>query len=378
MKRFIFFIILLLFSSPIFGQQEAIADKQLLLGCINVGSSETVYHYISAKSDIWQYNLSGEYFYSGGVSSSTLTSIGNLDLQDDDWPGFNFSWLLAEPHWSLSLYKVTNSKQTDKYFYIDSRDSDFGTAEYPVDTYIYFDNTAGAYFHRDGTEIDQGEVVRIWEVHNQPPNTTGLPNYWSNILIDFESGNHPRLVWGPYPSTTLSINNYRVYRKYGQSAYQLLATVSSTTYEYIDESVSFVQPGGAAGVTVQYKVAAVYNTTQQTGYSNSVSYYVKGQQIEKTNNGENQDIKSAFKLDQNYPNPFNPSTRIAFYISENAFVSLKVYDTLGNEIQDLINQEMSSGDYSVNFDGSNLSSGIYFYRLNVNDNSTTKMMMLTK
>ncbi len=92
----------------------------------------------------------------------------------------------------------------------------------------------------------------------------------------------------------------------------------------------------------------------------------------------------SFELEQNYPNPFNPSTIIGFQISEPGFVSLKVFDVLGNEIAVLVNEDKFIGYYKVEFNTSNhinnnnLNSGIYFYRLLVNEVSETKAMILLK
>jgi len=72
-----------------------------------------------------------------------------------------------------------------------------------------------------------------------------------------------------------------------------------------------------------------------------------------------------FSLDQNYPNPFNPTTSIGFRIAEFGFVSLKVYDILGREVATLVNEDKHAGNYEVEFNGSGLSSGIYFYKLSV-------------
>ena len=72
---------------------------------------------------------------------------------------------------------------------------------------------------------------------------------------------------------------------------------------------------------------------------------------------------SGYKLEQNYPNPFNPTTNFEFRIADLGFVSLKIYDVLGNEITTLINKELPSGIHKVEFDGSGLPSGTYFYRL---------------
>jgi hypothetical protein len=78
---------------------------------------------------------------------------------------------------------------------------------------------------------------------------------------------------------------------------------------------------------------------------------------------ENEKFPLTFSLYQNYPNPFNPATTIRYNISEPSFVSLKVYDVLGNEIATLINEAKSAGNYEVEFDGTELSSGIYLYQL---------------
>jgi len=85
-----------------------------------------------------------------------------------------------------------------------------------------------------------------------------------------------------------------------------------------------------------------------------------------------------FILFQNWPNPFNPVTTIEFQLTNSGFVSLKVYDVLGNEVETLINEEMSAGKYDVEFNGSGLSSGVYFYQLRVGSYLETKKMILMK
>lgn len=98
---------------------------------------------------------------------------------------------------------------------------------------------------------------------------------------------------------------------------------------------------------------------------------------------------SGFRLEQNYPNPFNPVTKIKYTIPVRAYcntplqnVLLKVYDMLGNEVATQVNEEQPAGEYEVEFDGSNLSSGIYFYRLSISDGTGsfvgTKKMCVIK
>ncbi len=85
-----------------------------------------------------------------------------------------------------------------------------------------------------------------------------------------------------------------------------------------------------------------------------------------------------FNLFQNYPNPFNPSTTIQFSIPQNSFVTLKVFDLLGREVANLVDEEMEAGIYTKNFDAITLSSGIYFYTLTASEFTQTKKLMLLK
>lgn len=86
----------------------------------------------------------------------------------------------------------------------------------------------------------------------------------------------------------------------------------------------------------------------------------------------------SFRLFPNFPNPFNPTTAIDYQLSSDTFVTLKVYDTLGREVRSLVNEDQRSGSYEVRFDGNNLSSGIYFYRLTAESLVETKAMVLLK
>ncbi len=89
-------------------------------------------------------------------------------------------------------------------------------------------------------------------------------------------------------------------------------------------------------------------------------------------------IVSKYELKQNYPNPFNPSTTIKFSITNKQFVSLKIYDVLGNEVANLVNEEKPSGEYEIEFNANNLGSGIYFYKLVSGSFIKTKKMVLLK
>ena len=92
----------------------------------------------------------------------------------------------------------------------------------------------------------------------------------------------------------------------------------------------------------------------------------------------NKTIPSRLPVVQNYPNPFNPSTNIRYEVNSAEFVSLKVYDVLGNKVATLIHEEMAPGSYDITFDASRLSSGIYFYTLHAGSFVQTKKMILIK
>jgi hypothetical protein len=92
-------------------------------------------------------------------------------------------------------------------------------------------------------------------------------------------------------------------------------------------------------------------------------------------------IPEKYSLSQNYPNPFNPTTNIKYQIANSSNVVLSVYNMLGKKVVTLVNQKQNAGFYEVTFDGTNLSSGIYFYKLTCTgqDNfSETKKMILLK
>jgi len=119
-----------------------------------------------------------------------------------------------------------------------------------------------------------------------------------------------------------------------------------------------------------------YNVNRFRFLSDTIAYAV-GDRVFKYSNetvGINlisSEIPSSFQLHQNYPNPFNPVTFINYELPITNYVSLKVFDILGNEVAILVNEKQNAGSYSVDFDGTNFSSGIYFYELNVDDPSTS-------
>ena len=89
-------------------------------------------------------------------------------------------------------------------------------------------------------------------------------------------------------------------------------------------------------------------------------------------------LPDKYMLLQNYPNPFNPATTISYTIAKSGPVTIKVYDVLGNEVKTLVNEYKLAGNYSVNFDASKLSSGVYIYRITAGGFTASKKMTVVK
>jgi hypothetical protein len=88
------------------------------------------------------------------------------------------------------------------------------------------------------------------------------------------------------------------------------------------------------------------------------------------------ELPAEFLLRQNYPNPFNPSTTIRYELPKTSHVSLNVYDVLGREVSVLVNERKDAGVHEVKFEGANLASGVYFYRLQAGDFVSVKKLLL--
>ncbi len=96
--------------------------------------------------------------------------------------------------------------------------------------------------------------------------------------------------------------------------------------------------------------------------------------VQQTSN----ETPSSFSMEQNYPNPFNPSTNIQFALPQSGYITLEIYSVTGERVDVLISEELNAGKYNYEWNGSNLTSGIYFYRLNAGSFVETRKMILLK
>jgi len=139
---------------------------------------------------------------------------------------------------------------------------------------------------------------------------------------------------------------------------------------------SFANPNKTGQVIyLGFPFETIGDAVQRTGMMNAVFNY-----FGVSTDVENEALlrPGVFALEQNYPNPFNPVTIIRYSIPKNQFVTLKVYDIMGKEVSRLVDGEKTAGQYSLEFDGSKLSSGVYFYVLSTDDFSSVKKLILLK
>jgi hypothetical protein len=141
----------------------------------------------------------------------------------------------------------------------------------------------------------------------------------------------------------------------------------------------------AAGMT-GYPLGDLYRwwPTQYTEWS-AQAVAEKTSILNKMNNGltsveriDNQTIPNEYSLSQNYPNPFNPTTQISYSLPKTGYVSLKVFNTIGEVVATLVDGMQNAGSYVATFEAKQLSSGIYFYQLQSDNVSVSKKLVLMK
>jgi len=155
---------------------------------------------------------------------------------------------------------------------------------------------------------------------------------------------------------------------------------------FADSSILFMNGPSVSGIRADNSTSRVVyfgfgieqidsRVTRDTLVARSLRWLTENVVVGTKDNGQ---VPYTFNLEPNYPNPFNPSTTISYTISQPAYTTLKVYDVLGNEITTLVNGNKHAGKYEVEFNASNLSSGVYFYKLQSGLMVQTRKMVLLK
>ena len=180
----------------------------------------------------------------------------------------------------------------------------------------------------------------------------------------------------------LTVVNYQMYFSAWSPEYARELWVTNGTTEGT-KMFEEMYPGdywGSNPNSLAYFDSTLFFSATSENYVPGLPY--TGYELWKVNyvptNVESKSKNITFKLNQNYPNPFNPTTTITYSISEQANISLKIFDVLGKEVKVLLNERKPKGSYRIEFDASTLPSGIYFYRLQSGNYLETKKLVLLK
>ncbi len=272
--------------------------------------------------------------------------------------------------------------------YDNDSDLDLFVANFSEDNFLYSNNGDGTF-----TKITTGEIVNdggnsrsaIWGDYNKdgyldmfvandlPHNSflysnNGNINNWINIKCVGTTSNSNAI--GTKLKIKANINGTFIWQLREVSGLTGFASQNSFNVEFglgngtIIDSLKIEWPSGIINYYANIMVNQFLTILEDSGSTGI--------------NNNQQSLPTRFNLSQNYPNPFNPSTIINYHIPELSFVTLKVYDVLGNEIAKLVNEEKDQGIYVVEFDATELTSGIYFYRLQGESFVETKKMVLMK
>jgi len=212
-------------------------------------------------------------------------------------------------------------------------------------------------------------------------------------VVTWDSNIEPDFYDAPAVSPLLITPVYEIYRADTtvcdiEPVYSLITTVSSTTTQYVDSNVTLYDNIPAIPdyceytlLTYSYKILAKDNRGNRslksergllTGYNQEC-----GPETEDLIESENNILPDMFSI-TNYPNPFNPTTNIKFDLPKDVLVSIKIFDMLGREIRTLVNDYKTAGSYTISFNGSDLSSGIYYFKIKAEDFEQVRKMMLLK
>ncbi len=263
-----------------------------------------------------------------------------------------------------------------------------GSASGPFNTYWYGNRTQFLYTSAEiiANQGAAGNITRIgfnisavggaamtgFNINMQHTALSTLTGFTSTGWTNVYTGTYtvPATGWQyidlQTPFAYNGTSNLMVEICFGNSSYTTATTVLGTTMsgmeysEYHDISTACTTFNAPTSQTARANTCFVINTVTGTG-----------SQVGST-------VPSTYSLSQNYPNPFNPVTRINFAVPKQGFVNLKIYDVLGREVKTLVNEVKSPGAYSVDFNGSELSSGVYFYRMESNGFTDIKKMLMIK
>ncbi|NOS83859.1 MAG: T9SS type A sorting domain-containing protein, partial [Ignavibacteria bacterium] len=302
------------------------------------------------------------------------------------------------------------AKNTEEYFSI-SGIVTFKDNNQPVQggfvKAIYYDETSSGMVTVDSAAIQSNGNYMLTKI---PTDTIDLMFYQDDDLLHFVPTYYVSTIdWREatpiYATQNLSNINCQVYRINNTAnpftiSGQVTANLDNPSVSAMKDAIVYAKSGGSfrnygvsngngSYITTKLPAGSYELITHRMGFAPvSQNVTIINSSLSNINfdmgspligiNIINENIPTKYLLSQNYPNPFNPATTIKFAVPVAGLIKLSVYDILGREIEILANENLSAGTYSVNWNASNYPSGIYFYRLEGNEFTETKKMVLIK
>ncbi len=244
-------------------------------------------------------------------------------------------------------------------------------------------------YSQDGNEITVKVYNTVAQGNDLPPSSPQLV-YVTRENVSEEL--HAKVCWSQNIEPNMQYGGkYRIYRAwtYGDEPTTWAQVAEIYAYEGLSHPVtSWVDPdipyGTNGGRHLFYRVKAIDNSGNKVSLFSNYDWILwDGSEFGgsggdgKVNHGESYTIED-YDLAQNYPNPFNPATNIQYTIKEKGLVQLKIYDILGTRVAELVNEVKEPGVYSTTFNAVNYPSGVYLYKITVNNFMATKKMVLIK
>lgn len=319
-----------------------------------------------------QYHNGYIYLIGGLVpTGGDQTACAKYDISTDTWSS------IAPLPEGLNFCKWTTTTVND---YIVVVGSGGGYTTYPSNPKIFYYNTNDDTWTYDSDVPAERGLALAFFMNPQGKlfygggNSGGSTNYQVNCwtgdggfipveLVSFSaivSGDDIELSW--ITATETNNSHFEIQRRIDGAGFERIGTVAGN------------------GTTTE-----IHYYTFEDNNLISGKYYYRLKQIDFRGTFEFSNIIEAniispdkFELSQNYPNPFNPSTTIKYSVPVSEFVTLKVYDVLGNQVAALVNEQNAAGSYEVEFNAAELSSGTYFYKLQAGNKVETRKMMLLK
>jgi hypothetical protein len=301
----------------------------------------------------------------------------NLIIKGNNTIGWNICWQPTGVTYTFGLANYKCSIFIDgtlsDYFFMDYRTSDLAEAYTATDDIDVYLNVNDGKLYWDNSLIQlvgTGSQQTIWDLGGDISlKTTELEPYIT-ASFDVSGTSYPQLSWTHYPKGYRT--GYAIYRSVVSGCGSPSGTFTKIA-QPLKYATSYTDYDFAVGgpITAYYKIRTVNGTREsEDSYTKNICvglYKGKGT-IEKFD----------FSLNQNYPNPFNPTTAITYSLAENSFVTISVYDLLGNKISQLVNEYQIAGKFEISFDGNDLSTGVYLYVMRAGKFTDVKKLILIK